>query len=254
MNTLHYFWNNGAEDQKDILEGVILSTSPQNIDFVPTDFMNHQLTDIQFQAIGYAFCNVFCMSRFEIVPLMPVRGGKLVDIRTPTNMKNFGDYVVIVDDEEEYLRRINKAAKNYPYLCGKVHYHNPTLNGTPMEKRPHIIVRREDALDIHKLNGVKKKWDAFDKSTRYRGQLEWRLCLYRGVTSIEPFELDIGDIRDITHMIKVNDLEKEIYKLKNNPNFLKSTEAYYGNVSRKDLRELFYKLGDYKAWMFLTIG
>lgn len=254
MNTLSYFWNNGFEDQKDIMEGVILSAPPQNVDFLPVDFASLQLADIQFRAVGYEFCNVFCMARFEIIPLTTVPGGRLVDIRTPSNMKDFGDYVVIVDDEAEYLRRIHTAAKNFQYLCGNVCYHNPTLKGAPMEKRPHLLLQTDNTFDVRKLDGAKKKWDAFDKNMRYSGQNEWRLCLYRDVTSTEPYELDIGDIRDITHMIKTRDLEKEIYKLKSNPKFFQSEEAYYGNVSRKDLRELFYKLGDYKAWMFSTIG
>lgn len=254
MNTLHYFWNNGFEDQRDIMEGVILSSSPQDIDFLPADFIAHQLTDIQFRAVGYAYCNVFCMSRFEIVPLMPVQSGSAVDIQTPTNMKDFGEYVVIVDDEEEYLKRINAAAKNYLYLCGNVHYHNPTLNGTPMGKRHHALLQSENVFDIRKLNGAKTQFDAFDKNIRYSGQNEWRLCLYHGIRSTEHLKLEIGDIRDITHLIKAEDLEKEIYKLVYNPKFFQSTEMYYGNVSREDLRELFYKLGDYRAWMFATIG
>lgn len=254
MNALSYFWNNGEGDQKDVLEGVIASISPQKIGFLPADFATCQLTDIRFQAVGYAYCNVFCMSRFDIIPLTTLPGGTAVNITTPANMKDFGDYVVIVDDEAEYLRRIHAAAKNYQYLCGNVSYHNPTLNGTPMEQRPHILLKADATFDIRKIEGIKKKWDAFDKSSRYRGENEWRLCLYRGVTSTEPFELDIGDIRDITHMIKTRELEKEIYKLKTNPKFFQSTETYYGNVSRKDLRELFYELGDYRAWMFSTIG
>lgn len=258
MNTLNYFWNNGFEDQKDIMEGVILSTPPQNVDFLPADFINLQLIDFQFRAAGYAFCNVFCMSRLEIIPLMTVPDGKVVDISTPANMKDFGDHVVIVDDEEAFLRRIHTAAKKYQYLCGNVNYHDFSLNGTlAMEKTPNILLKTEgieNVFDIRKLKGTKRRWDAFDKSTRYRGQNEWRLCLYRDVASTEPFKLDIGDIRDITHMIRAKDLEKEIYKFKFNPKFFQSTEAYYGNVSRKDLRESFYRLGDYKACMFSLIG
>ena len=254
MNTLSYFWNNGFEDQRDVMEGVILSAPPQNVDLLSEDFTNYQLTDVQFRAVGYAFCNVFCMARFDIIPLMNVPGGRMVDIRTPISMKEFGDYVVIVDDEAEYLRRIHTAAKKYQYLCGNVHYHTPTLNGTVMKNRPHILLQTENTFDIQQLNETKKKWDAFDKSVRYKGQNEWRLCLYRGVTSTEPFTLDIGDIRDITHMVQAKDLEKEIHRLKLNPKFFQSVETYYGNASRKDLRESFYKLGNYKAWMFSTVG
>lgn len=254
MNTLSYFWNNGYEDQKDIMEGVILSTPPQNVDFLPTDFANHQLADVQFRAVGYEFCNVFCMARFEIIPITSVPGGRLVNIRTPANMKDFGDYVVIIDDEAEYLKRIHMTAKKYQYIYGNVCYHNPSLNGTLMERKHHVLLKTDNTFDVRKLDGAKWKRDAFDKSARYRGQNEWRLCLYRGVKSVEPFDLDIGDIRDITHMIKAKDLDQEINKLKSNPKFFQSTETYCGNVRRNDLRESFYKLGDYEAWVFLTIG
>lgn len=254
MNSLSYFWNNGSEEQKDILEGMILSTSPQNFsDILPNEFMDIQLTDICFRAVGYAYCHVLCMARIEFKPIMKTQSGTLVDISTPPDMEALGEYAIIINNEAELLRRINQAAGNNKYLCGPVNYHPPMLNGERMEKRHHIVLKSDKTFDIGKIPGNHLRLDAFDKSERYRGQNEWRLCLYDGKKSEKAIDLDIGDLHDISHVVKTRNLESELRKLSKNISRYQQ-DLYYGNANRRELRELLYKLGDNQAWAFSTIG
>jgi len=257
MNTLDYFWKNGKYKQQDILEGIISTASIDAIEGMPDNFKNVQLVDYQFQAVGYAFCNVFCMSRVEMIILETLTNGYLCDIKTAP-IKSFGKYAVIIDDEKEFLSRIKKAVDklNYKFLCGKVDYHIPYFNGVPLDdKRPHIVLRTDPPFDINNILKIKDRRDAFDKAAQFRNQLEWRMCLYRGEKSTEPFTLNIGDIHDITHKVRTYEFERnEIYKLKYNRKIFDSNDLYYGNISRRELRDLFYKLGDYKAWLISVVG
>lgn len=253
MNTLDYFWHNGFGAQKDILEGIISTVSPEPVG-LPEDFLNHQIADIQYQAVGYAYCNVFCMSQIKIAPLYNTPNGILFDVMPPAGMQEFGEYAVIVDNQVEFLRRINQAAQHYKFLCGHVNYHSPMLNSKEMDKKKHhIILKSQEVFDISQIPGVRARRDAFDKSIVYQSQNEWRLCLYRGEKSTDKFVLDIGDIRDITHVIKTAELEQEILEKGFKPAACNTSDSYYGNISRHDLRELFYKLGDNKAYILSTI-
>lgn len=253
MNSLSYFWNHGFSAQKDIMEGVLLSVPPETFSF-PLDFVRGQLTDLLFQAVGYGFCNVFCMSAVGLSVLRDTFRGALVKVETPSNMHEFGKYAVIVTDTSEFLRRINRAAKGCKYLCGKVNYSPATLRGQRMDHRHHIIFKSESTFDISEIGGIKKRWDSFDKNEKYSGQMEWRLCIYRGEKSTSPFCLDIGDISDITRRVETKALREEIDRLLPELKISGMEDIFYGNVSRRELRELFYRLGDNRAWMLSTFG
>lgn len=50
----------------------------------------------------------------------------------------------------------------------------------------------------------------FDKMDKFSWQNEWRVILYRGEKSVEPYRLEIGNIRDICHWVTIDNLENEI--------------------------------------------
>lgn len=255
MNSLGYFSKKGFVGQKDIMEGVVFSTSSSNLSMFPKDFIKFQATDVFFQSVGFSFCHVFCMSCIDLVPVMDTPLGTMVDIRTPLNMEEFGKYAVIIDDEAEFLRRISKSFKSQKYLCRRVDYHPPTFNGQEIQiNRPNIVVKSDQTFDISDVVKRYRQYDAFDKFEKFRNQNEWRLCLYDGNANVEAIEPNIGDIHDISHVIKASNLEKELDNFKYNKKMLNSSEQNYGNSSRRELRELFNQLGNNKAWLLFTIG
>ena len=258
MNTLDFFWKNGFEDQKDILEGVFSSQRINDIQVKPDDeeFMKYQLADFQFQAVGFSYCNVFCMSTVTLNPLAVFPQRNLCSIELPPNMEKFGQYAVVVDNETEYLRRTHFAAKRYQYLCGRVNYYLP-MNGDKLAEvnKPHILFKSRETFDMKIFGNQRKMYDSFDKIKKYEGQREWRLCLYRGEKSTEPFILEIGDISDITHKVRIERFEQELNRIKyRETSSLSSTIRYYGNVNRKTLRESFYHLGDDQVYILSLFG
>lgn len=254
MNTLHYFWNNGFQEQKDIYEGIIGSITPEQAIGFDQDFLNVQGRDLQFQAVGYSYCNVFCMSIIDFIKPADFKNNSSIQAVYPPNMNEFGKYAVIIDDENEFLRRVNAASKNYNYLCGRVNYHTPLLNGKINPLKHSITLRTDESYNFLDYYHQAKKYDAFDKSSFYKLQNEWRICLYRGLKSTEHFCLEIGGIKDIAHVIETKDFIKHIPTLIKNPKIQKSVESYYGNTDRHKLRDMFYELGDNEAWGISTIG
>lgn len=256
MNTLDYFWKNGFEDQKDILEGVVSLTAPENLDILPEAFKRVQYTDLQLQAVGYQYCNVFCMHRIDLFPQEIPKIGMRISYQTASNMEKFGVYAIIVDDEAEYLRRINKAAneQGFRFLCGRVNYHKPTLDRKAVNPSHNIVLKCDSPFDMSIFGNKGRYRDSFDKYNKYAWQNEWRLTLYRGEKNTSAYTFCVGDLNDITHIVKVKDLEGKLHKEIQNSKLQNSNDCYYGNASRKELYELFAKLGDNQAWLISSVG
>lgn len=71
--------------------------------------------------------------------------------------------------------------------------------------------------------------------------------------SAEAYKLDVGDLSDIIRWFPVEQFQKGITE---NGNLYGTSdfEGWYGNISRRDMREVFYQLGEQKTTMFATIG
>ncbi|MBQ8081012.1 MAG: transposase [Clostridia bacterium] len=120
-----------------------------------------------------------------------------------------------------------------------------------------ILVRSDESISLLEepyYSSITIKRDSFNKMDRYKNQNEWRLTLYRGIKETRAYILDIGDIRDIVRYSKMDNLTAEIKKMALTGQLKQEYEGYYGNIQRPELRELFYKLGDYKAQMISVIG
>ena len=141
MNTLDYFWNNGFEEQKDIFEGVVCTVPVKDFNGFPMDFQAAQASDYHFRAEGYKFCNVLCFYKIDFIL---ERGLLRYDLND--DMSKFGEYVAIITNEAEFLRRSEAAAKksNYEVLCGDIHYHPQMLNGKQSKEGPRMYLALEN--------------------------------------------------------------------------------------------------------------
>lgn len=85
------------------------------------------LMDTIYRSVGMGYCNVLCFYKmdYELINNGTVSSYSL------GNMQEFGEYAVIVDDKDELIRRIKRAAekRRFKYLCGTVLYKKPKLNG-----------------------------------------------------------------------------------------------------------------------------
>ena len=289
MNSLYYFWNeyplevakrkkkeilvsnpeinpdelliplenSAPAGQMDLFEGTISTADGDKMGF-EKNFTDVLMTDIMLRSIGYKYCNVLCFYRLDLT-ITPFGRNVAVKYNLNSQMNEFGEYVVIIDDEVELLRRINTAIKkeaNYRYLCGSVNYRKFKKSGTNARNGNSLTVKVEMEVDITEeplKSAIISRRDCFDKTERYCNQKEWRLALYRGVKSTDAYRLEIGDISDIVHYVRSDNLNEELQRTIQ-MGIKQGAGGYYGNISRKEMKELFYQLGDNKAEVFGIIG
>ena len=255
MNALNYFWGNGFDEQKDIFEGVVCSMRA-NKSMLPIPMSAIQATDLRFRACGYKYCNVLCFYKLEMI-----MNGDLCTAQINNDMKKFGKYAIIIEKESEFIRRVTKAVNqlNYKFVCGDVHYHTPKKDGKTLSpgNAGNVIFASSDntPIDLRRIhrNTVAHNFDSFDKSIEYSNQNEWRIALYRGEADTQAYVLEVGDLHDICKCVRFNELTDYLSENYKNPYQAFLIQGYGGNISRKELRELFYELGDFKATMFMAI-
>lgn len=298
MNTLYYYWNQYSIDKAqvrrerdlrnnpdldpenyavpivdgpgpgvmDLFEGTV-STEQLSDSDLPNMLKDHAQTDAIYRSVGMGYCNTLCFFKmdYEILEsgdlgMLGMLGIHGIPVKYYLgDMHEFGDYVVIVDDLDELVRRIHKAVRDrgYKYSCGPVRYRKLMRNG----KGPllgHYIVLKEE--NLHDIGNMKSKRDAFVKMDKYEYQHEWRTILYRGVKDKEPYRLEVGDLRDIVHWIKREDLDSEIKRVLQRMftsqeliRYKQPSSLWYGD-DRREIRDLFYALGDYKAERLMPFG
>lgn len=184
--------------------------------------------------------------------------GSIIHCNYDSRMKEFGRYVAIVTNEMEFLRCIETAVirEKYSFICGDVQYHYHKLNGKLMLPGSHIDMLMDGInFTIEELQNKGcniKKRDCFDKGIQYHNQNEWRVALYRGEQSTEAYKLNVGNLSDIILWFPVEQFQTAISE--NVKRYGTSDiEGWYGNVSRKEMREAFYELGNQRTTMFATI-
>jgi hypothetical protein len=259
MNSLDYFWQTGFDDQKDIFEGIICTINSEQCENFPDEFSEVLACDLRLRGKGFRYCNIACFFKGEFSPeFTPF--GRTMKWSSDDRMDKFGSYVVIIVNEREFINRIHIAIKGtgYKYLCGDVHYHGLKKNGTPVADGPVLHLKTEGeewsiGVNIPE-NAVLTHRDVFDKWNRFSWQNEWRIALYRGVKDISPFELHIGDISDIAVLVPIAELENAMQKIVLRADCDCLENGYHGNISRKNMREAFYDLGDRKGVLMPTIG
>ena len=175
------------------------------------------------------------------------------------DMLKFGEYIAIITNENEFLRRIEAAVKrsHYEVLCGDVHYHLQMLNGKQSKEGPRMYLAVKDRFfkieELQNRGFNIRKRDCFDKGVEYHNQNEWRVALYRGEQTTDAYELDVGNLSDIVCCYPVRDIQKGLADCINR-NGVSDTVGWHGTIGRREMRELFYNLGNNNTTMFSIIG
>lgn len=261
MNSLHYFWNefqiNGSDvqGQKDMFEGVYCHVDSVKFGF-PKDFADVLTSDAAIRAEGYKYCHVHCYYRLDYWMDNDSFLYGLSDL-----MNDFGQYVVIIDDEKEFLKRVGLAAtkQNVDFLCGNVRYRALKKNGEPISLKHHMIVKaREYLVDVTQppyAGALTSRRDAFDKMDVMAYQKEWRIAVYDGEKSVAPKVLELkGGISDIAHVVETCRLVEDLDSIFQNRRIKPGFVGWYGNIGRREMREKFYDLGDHKGSLFGIVG
>ena len=140
--------------------------------------------------------NIFCMFAWT----SPTGGGQmLIDLKSQLGpldqlRKEFGDYAVVITNVTEFLRRVGHAARQLDTGMGRmVRYVDPTTYRTDT---------RDDPMTIPLV-----------KINRFSHQKEYRIALRTNRKPAGPYTLSIGNIRDITQLLRTEDIYGSI-KLK----------------------------------------
>ena len=91
------------KSQRDVLEGTIASIPPSRAKEFPADMRSVMCTDMMIRALGYDYCNVMCFCKMEY--RQQIVKGKMSIAWHESNMKDFGEYAIIVKNPKEYIRR-----------------------------------------------------------------------------------------------------------------------------------------------------
>lgn len=280
MNTLYYFWDQKPiEEAKEEREMLIKANPEENPDNIIVPIRNklpsaqadtlegivgygshapfnlvfgerNMLSDCMYQAVGFQYCNVLCFYRLDYKFHAPIFCHDALD----DDMTEFGEYVIIVKDKLELIKRIERVVGDMKFLCGDVEYKAPIKNGeeTYISNRHHILVRQEPTENVSSIQT--EEGDCFTKFDKYAWQKEWRVALYRGRKDTRAFTLKVGSIRDIADCRRAEKLLPEVEQMLIAGDIKFSRGGYYGNISRPKMRKKFYRLGGKKVNVFSFIG
>lgn len=266
MNSLYYFWNEYVLEnarkgfsldnvstkytpgQNDLYEG---SVGPVDIE-IDSIIQEHMLHKAYCRAVGCKYCNVLSFYSLELGYCYIPHVGNRISYALNSAMSDFGSYVAVILDKDKFVDRVDSAVSGagFKYIAGPIRYYTPEMN------KPYgnsATVKAEGILlDINTVNG--KKYDVFSKMDKYAYQNEWRLALYRGDRNTQAYRLEIGSLEDIVVWCKEEDLVHTIDNLIKENRICFSDNDRYGNVSKREFRDLFYNLGDNKGEILATIG
>lgn len=148
------------------------------------------------------------------------------------NLKNnFGEYVVVIKDQKELLRRIDNTINsinlikksNLKYLCKSITHSDDGLG-------------LDELFNKEVVNKDIAQRGLFTKREYYRYQNEYRIALYTGRKTTEAYILDIGNIKDICVVSDVNHLQDNLSKISKPEDIVSIDE--YGNTSIEELTRL----------------
>lgn len=244
------------KSQRDIFEGTMASVAPDQVPELPDDFRSAMCTDVMIKALGYNYCNLMCFCQVEYQRRLI--NGRLGTEWNEPDMQAFGDFAVIIKNPDELVRRIDTAIRKlgYQYICGKVNYHPMTFQGSLAEPKPSITFSMDCPIEIENILQRSKRidYDVFDKCEVYQAQNEWRIAINNHAANEQPLRIMIGDLSDIVVKVKREYLADKLSKLLSEFRIHPLQEGYSGNISRDEMKEDFYRMGEYKGYLMATIG
>lgn len=266
MNSLSYFWDNGFESQKDVLEGICETIKKDEMGF-STQMKQLINGDTMFRLEAYKYCNLYCFYRIDIMDKLiwnPNTSSIFPDTRficfPDESMKKFGNYVAIIKDEKQFFDRLlNALDSNWICVAGDVSYSE--RSGITKPIRNEIIWASQKSFPAkHRLRSNTLKpnsKDCFDKTKQYENQKEWRICLFRNIKDEKPYTLDLGDLSDIVEIIESKEIS---YYLINkyapciNGNVPPQFSKFIGNVTRNQFKEKLYEFDEGMGKLITVMG
>jgi len=189
----------GSGGQGDMFEGQSIMYNPtvEIRDYHTKDLVYRGPVELSATSFGYEKYPVFCMFMLDSRNLVDkkIEGGKLIKSYQFTNeqvdliSKKFGDYALMIFNTDEFVRRVKSGLESRGVVqCtrGQVQYYGPN--------------DFDYFEDIH--NNFLRA--AFWKRKKFAFQQEFRILAHIEVP--DHLETNIGDIYDISQLLKTKDL------------------------------------------------
>ena len=154
----------------------------------------------------------------------------LVQLPSPS-MDAFGDMVVVIKDESEFINRVLAAVKKIGGRCvmGDVRYHKLEDRVDPDTMNRHSVtvissqsgkkrilkdkswITQDGVYSISLLEGLKAPGEVYwrgclDKYEIFSNQREWRICWLPDTKNYEAKILSVGSLEDIVDFVKTENI------------------------------------------------
>lgn len=162
--------------------------------------------------------------------LLPRNKTHLVQLPSPS-MDAFGDMVVVIRDENEFINRVLAAVKKIGGRCvmGDVRYHKLEDRVAPDTMNRHCVTvissqsgekenlqdkswfRQDGVYSISLLEDLKAPEEVYwrgclDKYEIFSNQREWRICWLSDVRNYEDKILSVGSLEDIVDFVETENI------------------------------------------------
>ncbi len=207
----------------------------------------------------------------KVIPANPLlAGSKTHMIQLPKqNMDQYGDMVVLIKDEVEFIKRIAEAIKRQggEYIAGDVKYHKIKDRANPdeFEERHHVSVYSSDGkddglFDMKEMLADKDqiiRYGCLDKYDVFEEQKECRICWMPEVRNRQDKILHVGSLKDIIEIIPRENIRARLLELYPGyiPGFVdKEGRAIAGGTMTYSQFKQFVENIDGKGRLFFDIG
>ena len=181
------------------------------------------------------------------------------------NMDAFGDMVIIVKDEREFINRIIAAVKIEGGECiiGNVQYHKmkDQVHPDKFGQRNHITFTLDGLLiDINSefidYDSHIIRYGCLDKYDRFKSQKEWRVCWLPNTKNFEGKILNVGKLDDIIELVPRESIRQRLLEMYfgHIPGFIDENIKYStGTISYVQFKELIENI-DKKSQIIFDFG
>lgn len=142
--------------------------------------------------------NVFCMTHLhshdlDMSSIKNEEEFRLAEkyFTLPEEVKNLGEYMVVITNPREFVRRARDEAQRLHDIGDAVYYQSKQVIYYDAATQSIMLDNHNDA--------------PFYKQSKYAHQNEYRLCLVRNNPDNKPYTMKIGSLRDISMELKTND-------------------------------------------------
>ena len=180
----------------DVHEGLSQYLQPNKVtlEINSVDLSKDLARPLEIYLDRYQHVNLFCMHAGHSGDFINVSHNNIRDfenfVKIPDACKEFGDHTVFITNVGEFIRRVESACRKKDYKLHRklVSYYNPAIfHGT--------------------INGIEA---VFMKRDEYKDQREFRFVIDTGIAGIDPIDLYIGDMRDISMRCNIEEANRTL--------------------------------------------